>query len=199
MSPPVMLKFQRSPGIDTYRSDRVTLQNWDVRTRTAFFNTPKELTEIQVTCGDDCLAIKGVRPDIPKLVFQHSIFSHLITMKHSIAMHIDNSASEHDEHRRKEHCLSWRERYRLRLAGAIRKRRLGECRRKPCFSHLPFPVSRQRPPTRTCPPHQTLQTNLLTPTPALALNPLYVLAMSTRNVRTTPWRTSCWRTCVYVR
>ena len=30
-------------GIDTYRSDNIKLLNWDV------------------TCGDDCLAFKGVR------------------------------------------------------------------------------------------------------------------------------------------
>lgn len=30
------------PGTDTYRSDRISLLNWDV------------------TCGDDCLALKGV-------------------------------------------------------------------------------------------------------------------------------------------
>lgn len=29
-------------GIDTYRSDRITMKNWDV------------------TCGDDCIAVKGV-------------------------------------------------------------------------------------------------------------------------------------------
>lgn len=46
-------------GIDTYRSNNITLQNWDVSILLQINPNPLSVA-LQVTCGDDCLAIKGV-------------------------------------------------------------------------------------------------------------------------------------------
>ena len=46
-------------GIDTYRSSDITLLNWDVRNHVSSDVHPLRPCS-QITCGDDCLAIKGV-------------------------------------------------------------------------------------------------------------------------------------------
>ena len=73
-------------GIDTYRSDNVKLLNWDV------------------TCGDDCLAFKGVRA-LPLTVRKLML----------------NWILEHHEPPRKEREVSRWKWYRFRVVGSIRR------------------------------------------------------------------------------
>ena len=58
---------QNTDGLDTFRSTNIQLLNWDVRVTVVPSLTLDVIPDVvrQITNGDDCIAIKGVRVDFP--------------------------------------------------------------------------------------------------------------------------------------